>query len=125
MSKSLLFSVALVGMSIMSGSVVGDDDTEEITGWIYADNYFEFYFNGEYIKNDSIGFIPHNAEYVSFTAPKNGTRTFAILAKDFSDDVTALEYDNNCIGDGGLRAFFSDGTGMHNNSNSIFCFLLL
>ena len=36
-------------------------------------------------------------------------RTFAIFAKDYADDVTGLEYDNTCVGDGGLKAVFSNG----------------
>ena len=36
-------------------------------------------------------------------------RTYAIFAKDYADDDTGLEYDNTCVGDGGLRVVFSDG----------------
>ena len=106
-SKLLLISLLFTN-SYASSS---DEETVTISGYIYADNYFEFYFNGELIAVDSIDFIPHNAEAVSFEAPADGKRSFAILAKDFSDDVTSLEYDDNCIGDGGLRVMFDDGTG--------------
>lgn len=84
-------------------------NTAHINGTIYADNYFEFYFNGNFIKRDRQFFIPHNAVNVSFEAPTSGTHTFAILAMDYSNDSTGLEYSNRCIGDGGLRAIFSNG----------------
>ena len=87
------------------------DDYEWIDAVIYADNWFQFWFNGELIKEDSVEFIPHQAESFRFKAPKNGKYTFAIYAKDFSqDNLGALEYDGRCIGDGGLRGMFSDGT---------------
>ena len=41
--------------------------SETITGTIYCDNYFEFWFNGIKIAEDPLDFTPHNAVSVSFT----------------------------------------------------------
>eukprot|EP00483_Globobulimina_turgida_P000677 UN00677 len=84
----------------------------EITGWIYVDNWFELYFNGEKVATDPITFKPHNAVKISFTAPDTGLYSYAIWAQDFADDVTGLEERNGgtCLGDGGIRIKLSDGT---------------
>jgi len=87
-----------------------EDRTMTVTGTIYADNWFKFWFNGELIHTDPYDFTPHNAEYVTFEAPVCGKWSFAIYATDYSDNVTGMEYDGNCIGDGGMKAMFSDGT---------------
>ena len=50
----------------------------QITGWIYADNWFELYFNGVKVATDPLYFYPHNAVYVDFTAPDDGLYSFAI-----------------------------------------------
>jgi len=86
--------------------------SENVTfvGTIYADNWFQFYFNGEFIIEDPVDWTPHNAVNFTFSAPKDGLYTFAIYTKDYSDNTTGLEYDNQCIDDGGLRAIFTDGT---------------
>ena len=34
---------------------------ERITGWIYADSWFELYFNDELVETDPIKFKLHNA----------------------------------------------------------------
>ncbi len=36
-------------------------------------------------------------------------RTYAILATDSGDEVSSLEYDNTCVGDGGMIVQISDG----------------
>ena len=81
-----------------------------IEGWIYADNWFELYFNGEKVATDPILFKPHNAVKISFKAPSNGVYNYAFWAQDYADDITGLEYDDTCLGDGGIRISLSDGT---------------
>eukprot|EP01083_Nonionella_stella_P089189 248822_1 len=81
-----------------------------IEGWIFADNWFEFYFNGVKIVTDPIVFQPKNAVKVKFDAPSSGLYSFAFYAKDYADDVTGLEYEDTCLGDGGIRISLSDGT---------------
>jgi len=110
---NLLFAswlILKVANSHDHGEECTSTETETITGVIYADNWFSFWFNGQLVAEDPVDFIPHQAVHVSFEAPVCGERVFAIQAEDFSDDITALEYDDNCIGDGGLKAMFSDGT---------------
>ena len=36
-------------------------------------------------------------------------RTYAVYVTDFADDVTGLEYDGRCVGDGGFRFFIENG----------------
>lgn len=84
-------------------------EVETITGTIYCDNNFTFYVNGEFIAQDPLPTIPHGAVNVSFEVVQGKDITFAIAAKDWANLSTGLEYDNRCIGDGGLRAMFSNG----------------
>ncbi|CAE7244829.1 unnamed protein product, partial [Symbiodinium sp. CCMP2456] len=57
----------------------------DITGYIYCDNYFEFYFNGQLIAKDPLDFTPHNAVKVSFQYDEtaNMSKTYAILCLGF------------------------------------------
>jgi hypothetical protein len=87
-------------------------NTVTITGYIYCDNYFEFYFNGQLIKKDPLTFTPHQAVKVSFEYDGNSSKTYAIMCQDFATD-TGYEYTNTDrpqLGDGALLAEFSDGT---------------
>jgi len=93
-------------------------DAAQITGWVYADNWFEMYFNGEKVATDPLYFYPHNAVYINFTAPDTGLYSFAIWTQDYANSSTGLEPrikpDNSfggwCVGDGGIRIALSDGT---------------
>jgi len=90
----------------------------QITGWVYADNWFQLYFNGVKVAQDPVYFYPHNAVYINFTAPDSGLYSFAFWAQDFANDTTGLEPRQNadgdfagwCVGDGGIRMKLSDGT---------------
>ena len=75
---------------------------------IYADNWFEMYINGKLVAVDSIEFIPHNI--ISVDILPRYPMTIAVMAKDFADAQTGLEYNNTRIGDGGLILKFGDGT---------------
>jgi hypothetical protein len=92
--------------------VAPGEELVTITGVIYADNYFEFFVNGELIAVDPVDFTPHQAVGVSFQVPLGTTPTYAILASDFATN-SGYEYtmtNNPQLGDGGLIASFSDGT---------------
>jgi hypothetical protein len=52
---------------------------ETITGIIYCDNYFEFYFNGRLIAKDPLSFTPHNAVAVSFEYDGVSPKHYAIM----------------------------------------------
>eukprot|EP00485_Elphidium_margaritaceum_P009898 CAMPEP_0202686662 /NCGR_PEP_ID=MMETSP1385-20130828/2412_1 /ASSEMBLY_ACC=CAM_ASM_000861 /TAXON_ID=933848 /ORGANISM="Elphidium margaritaceum" /LENGTH=304 /DNA_ID=CAMNT_0049341283 /DNA_START=23 /DNA_END=937 /DNA_ORIENTATION=- len=91
----------------------------QITGWVYADNWFQLYFNGAQVAEDSLTFYPHNAVYIDFEAPDSGLYSFAFKAKDFANDSTGLEPRQSpgstevqgwCLGDGGIIMALSDGT---------------
>lgn len=101
-SAMLLILVQLFAMS-------NSQEMETITGTIFCDNDFNFYVNGELVAQDPITTFPHNAVNVSFSIPRGKDTVFAIEAMDWADDVSGLEYDNRCVGDGGLRAMFSNG----------------
>ena len=75
---------------------------------IYADNWFMMYINGKLIAVDSIEFVPHNI--ISVDILPEYPMTVAVLARDFADAQTGLEYNNTRIGDGGFILKFGDGT---------------
>ena len=79
----------------------------EVTGFVYADNWFQLYVNGTLVATDPTPFKPFDVVPVSF--PAVYPMTIAIVAKDYGDPFTGLEYDNTRVGDGGLIARFSNG----------------
>jgi hypothetical protein len=94
-------------------------NSKTLTALIYADNYFEFYVNGELTKKDPIAFTPHQASRFEYTVDLDDADevTYAIKAKDWADVVTGYEYMNAvkglaipAIGGGGLRVLLGDGT---------------
>lgn len=88
-------------------SVAPTQNAATVTGVIYADNWFQLYVNGALIATDPTPFKPFDVIPVSF--PAVYPMTIAIVAKDYADPVTGLEYDNTKVGDGGLIARFSNG----------------
>jgi hypothetical protein len=90
-------------------TVVIDPDGVELTGFIFADNYFELWVNGQFVGRDSIGMTPFNSHVVRFRA--RYPITYAIKAVDWeTHHGIGMEYDTYNIGDGGIIAYFSDGT---------------
>ncbi|WP_198419252.1 hypothetical protein [Motilimonas pumila] len=92
--------------------VVIDADGEEITGYIFADNYFELYINGQLIAVDTVPFTPFNSSIVKFKV--NKPYTIAVKVIDWEEHL-GLGTENNRgkafhPGDGGFIASFSDGT---------------
>lgn len=99
--------LALLALARLVGAVT-------ITGHIYCDNYFEFYFNGQQIAVDPLDFTPHNAVKVSFEYDDSANvgKTYAILCQDYASG-SGYEYTSTNspqLGDGALLAEFSDGT---------------
>ena len=91
-------------------TVVIDPDGVEITGYIFADNYYELYVNGKFVARDGMGMTPFNSTVVRFRAKY--PMTYAIKAVDWETHPgLGLEYDQYNVGDGGFIARFSDGTG--------------
>lgn len=91
-----------------------DADGEVITGYIVADNYFEFYVNGKLVAVDAIPFTPFNSTIVKFKAKRPITYAFYLV--DWEENLglgTELNLGQKNPwhpGDGGLIARFSDGT---------------
>ncbi|MEO9944864.1 hypothetical protein [Paraglaciecola sp.] len=89
-----------------------DGDGEVITGYIFADNYFELFINGKLIGVDPVPFTPFNSNIVRFKVKK--PYDIAIKVVDWEENA-GLGSENNRgkqyhPGDGGLIASFSDGT---------------
>lgn len=89
-----------------------DSDGDVITGYIFADNYFELFINGKLIGVDPVPFTPFNSNIVRFKVKK--PYDIAIKVVDWEEN-SGLGSENNRgkrfhPGDGGLIASFSDGT---------------
>jgi len=90
-------------------TVLIDQDGEEITGYVFGDNYYELYVNGTIVARDPVGFIPFNSGVVRFKA--RGPLTYAVKLVDWGTHLgVGMEYDRWNVGDGGFIARFSDGT---------------
>ena len=91
-----------------------DPDGEVITGYIVADNYFEFYVNGKLVSVDNTPYTPFNSAIVRFKVKRPYTMAFLLV--DWDEQLSlgvenmARLNDNWYLGDGGLIARFSDGT---------------
>lgn len=85
-----------------------------ITGHIFCDNNFTFYFNGELVKVDPIEFRPRQAVSVSFDWDGVSDKVYAISCWDFFVPPSGYEYTEDAsstrLGTGVLLAEFSDGT---------------
>ena len=84
---------------------------ELVAGYVYCDNQFELYVNGDLVASDPLTFTPHQAVRVSFDYDGVSDKTYAILCQDYASD-SGYEYTetNAQLGDGALIAEFSDGT---------------
>ena len=89
-----------------------DADGEIITGYIFADNYFELYINGKLISVDPVPFTPFNSNVVKFKV--NKPYTIVIKLIDWEENLGVCSENNRGKayhpGDGGFIASFSDGT---------------
>lgn len=89
-----------------------DPDGEVVTGYIFADNYFELYVNGTLVGVDPVPFTSFNSCVVKFKAKR--PINYAVRLVDWEENLglgTELNgADPHHIGDGGFIASFSDGT---------------
>jgi hypothetical protein len=86
---------------------------EVITGYIFADNYFELYINGVAVGKDAIPFTDFNSHIVKFRVQR--PFTIAMKLVDWEERLGlgcetkgALDYHP---GDGGMVAVFKDAVG--------------
>lgn len=104
-----LLTTALI-LSLSTGAVMAQ--SQSITADVWADNWFEMHVNGDKVIEDSVPITTErsfNAETVTFDAET--PMTIAIMAKDFKENDTGLEYigsNRQQMGDGGLIAQFRD-----------------
>lgn len=89
-----------------------DPDGEVITGYLFADNYFELYINGVLTGVDAVPFTPFNSAVVRFRVSR--PYTIAVKLVDWEENPglgSEINNGNNYHpGDGGFIARFSDGT---------------
>lgn len=89
-----------------------DSGGEIITGYIFADNYFELYINGALVAIDPVPFTPFNSNVVKFRVEK--PYTIALRLIDWEENLGLGSERNRGSdfhpGDGGVIASFSDGT---------------
>lgn len=103
---------SLSEVSISSVPVIEiDKEGKVVTGYIFADNYFELYVNGKLVGVDSVPFTPFNSSIVRFKVSK--PYDMAVKVVDW-EEHSGLGSENNRgkrfhPGDGGFIASFSDG----------------
>lgn len=89
-----------------------DADGEVITGYIFADNYFELYINGTMVGVDAVPFTQFNSSVVKFKVKK--PYSIAVKVIDWEENLGLGSESNRGSnyhpGDGGFIASFSDGT---------------
>lgn len=87
-------------------------DGQVITGFLFADNYFELYVNGKLVAVDPVPYTPFNSCVVRFKA--KAPITYAVRLVDWEENLGIGSEANNgspfFSGDGGFVASFSDGT---------------
>lgn len=90
-----------------------DPDGEVITGFIFADNYFELYVNGEKVGKDAIPFTQFNSHIVKFKV--SSPYTITMLLVDWEEHLglgsEANQGSQYHPGDGGMVAVFKDTSG--------------
>ncbi|MEL6640570.1 MAG: hypothetical protein AAFP98_04525 [Pseudomonadota bacterium] len=105
-------SLAEVDVASIAAIPAGGDET--FTAYIFADNYFELYVNGQLIAVDPVPFTPFNSNIVKFTAER--PVTLAVMGVDWEENLglgsEAGRGSNYYPGDAGIvmRVEDNDGT---------------
>ncbi len=106
------YANAAAALAALDGSdiVTVDVDGEVITGFIFADNYFEMYVNGVAVGKDKVPFTPFNSSIVRFRVRR--PFTIAMLLVDWEEHLgVGCEANGGKAyhaGDGGMVAVFKD-----------------
>lgn len=102
-------TAALTGSDI----ITVDADGEVVTGYIFADNYFEMHVNGVAIGKDKVPFTPFNSSIVRFKVKL--PFTVAMLLVDWEENLGLGSELNGGFafhpGDGGMVAVFKNASG--------------
>lgn len=105
-------TVASSEKAIDSSTTAVKSAQSTFTAEVWADNWFSLYINGKLVGEDSVPITTEksfNSERITFTA--SYPFTIAMVAKDFKQNDTGLEYigtDRQQMGDGGIVAQFTD-----------------
>ena len=105
-------TVASSEKAIDSSTTAVKSAQSTFTAEVWADNWFSLYINGKLVGEDSVLITTEksfNSERITFTA--SYPFTIAMVAKDFKQNDTGLEYigtDRQQMGDGGIVAQFTD-----------------
>ena len=105
-------TVASSEKAIDSSTTAVKSAQSTFTAEVWADNWFSLYINGKLVGEDSVPITTEksfNSERITFTA--SYPFTIAMVAKDFKQNDTGLEYigsDRQQMGDGGFVAQFTD-----------------
>lgn len=97
---------SIVFVALLLGTQTATAETHTLTADIWVDNWFEMYVDGKKVIEDSVSITTErsfNAETVTFSVDLPAA--IAILAKDFKENDTGLEYigtGRQQMGDGGL-----------------------
>lgn len=93
-------------------TTVIDADGTVVTAYVFADNYFELYINGTLVGVDPVPYTPFNSGVLQFKVKKPYTIAFKLV--DWEENLGLCSEANGGSsyypGDGGLIAYFSDGT---------------
>lgn len=109
------YSTAAAALSAFDPNDIVEIDAggEVITGYIFADNYFEMYVNGTPVGKDAIPFTEFNSHIVKFRA--NRPFTIAMLLVDWEEHLGLGSEANQGVdyhpGDGGMVAVYKDASG--------------
>ncbi len=86
---------------------------ETYTAYLFGDNYFEFYVNGQLLAIDPVPFTPFNSSVIRFTAPK--PFTIAVKLVDWEENLGIGTEKNRRAahhpGDGGFVAVIKNEQG--------------
>ncbi len=104
---------SLSQLDLQSVPVMDAGGSEEFVAYIFADNYFELYVNGELLAVDPVPFTPFNSNVVRFKADR--PLTIAVQMVDWEEHLGLGSEDNQGkafhAGDGGFVAHFQDANG--------------
>lgn len=89
-----------------------DANGEVVTGYIFADNYFELYINGTPVGKDAVPFTDFNSHIVKFRVSR--PFTVAMMLVDWEENLgLGSEFNQGAdyyAGDGGMVAVFKDAS---------------
>lgn len=110
----ILFFVLLLGTSCAQSATAATEGSVAFGADIWADNWFAFYLGDRLVIEDSVPITTERSfNKESFTFDADYPLVLNIVAKDFKENDTGLEYigePNQQMGDGGLIAQFRDSS---------------